>query len=160
MFCVTHSVDSLVSTTTMYSKTARNFNPAMCRAAKVSIAEVEEIVDVGDLDPDEIHVPGIYVQRIIQGDSYEKRIEVFPTPSLLVSTATQWARSRSKGRLQRRTTRQEEFDISSPAAKVRHTIASRAALEFKDGMYGASFCKFLFLSSFPCFVVVWGRGRQ
>lgn len=49
----------------------------MCKAAKVSIAEVEEIVPAGCLDPDHVHVPGIYVDRIIQGQCYEKRIEVF-----------------------------------------------------------------------------------
>lgn len=59
----------------VYRKTARNFNPNMATAAKVTIAEVEEIVPAGALDPDEVHTPGIYVDRIIQGPSYEKRIE-------------------------------------------------------------------------------------
>ena len=59
----------------VYRKTARNFNPEMAMAARVTIAEVEQLVDVGDLEPDRIHTPGIYVQRIIQGPSYEKRIE-------------------------------------------------------------------------------------
>lgn len=59
----------------IYRRTARNFNPMMATAAKVTIAEVEEIVDVGSLDPDTIHTPGIYVHRLIQGDKYEKRIE-------------------------------------------------------------------------------------
>ncbi|MBI1393627.1 MAG: 3-oxoacid CoA-transferase subunit A [Alphaproteobacteria bacterium] len=58
----------------IYRKTARNFNPMMATAATVTIAEVEEIVAVGDLDPDQIHTPGIFVQRIIQG-THEKRIE-------------------------------------------------------------------------------------
>ena len=48
----------------------------MCKAAKISIAEVEEIVPLGSLDPDQIHLPGIYVDRIIKGPSYEKKIEV------------------------------------------------------------------------------------
>jgi acyl CoA:acetate/3-ketoacid CoA transferase len=48
----------------------------MCKAAKVSIAEVEEIVPVGSISPDEVHVPGIFVHRIVKGDTYEKRIEV------------------------------------------------------------------------------------
>jgi 3-oxoacid CoA-transferase/3-oxoacid CoA-transferase subunit A len=52
-----------------------NFNPMMATAAKVTIAEVEELVDVGTLDPDHIHTPGIYVHRIFQGTAYEKRIE-------------------------------------------------------------------------------------
>ncbi len=58
----------------VYRKTARNFNPMMATAGKVTVAEVEEIVPLGSLDPDCIHTPGIYVQRLIQGD-HEKRIE-------------------------------------------------------------------------------------
>jgi 3-oxoacid CoA-transferase subunit A len=59
----------------MYRKTARNFNPMMATAAKVTIAEVEELVNTGALDPDAIMTPGIYVQRIFEGNGYEKRIE-------------------------------------------------------------------------------------
>jgi 3-oxoacid CoA-transferase subunit A len=59
----------------IYRKTGRNFNPMMATAAKVTIAEVEELVEAGDLDPDAIVTPGIYVQRIFEGHSYEKRIE-------------------------------------------------------------------------------------
>ncbi len=59
----------------VFAKTARNFNPMMAAAGKVCVAEVEEIVEVGQLDADSIHVPGIYVKRLIQGDKYEKRIE-------------------------------------------------------------------------------------
>lgn len=59
----------------IYRKTARNFNPMMATAGKITIAEVEELVEVGELDPDQIHTPGIFVQRIFQGESYEKRIE-------------------------------------------------------------------------------------
>jgi len=59
----------------VYRKTARNFNPMMATAARVTIAEVEELLDPGALDPDSIHTPGIYVQRIIKGASYEKPIE-------------------------------------------------------------------------------------
>jgi 3-oxoacid CoA-transferase subunit A len=59
----------------VYRKTARNFNPMMATAAKVTIAEVEEIVPVGSLDPDDVHTPGIYVQRVVLGQTYEKRIE-------------------------------------------------------------------------------------
>jgi 3-oxoacid CoA-transferase subunit A len=59
----------------IYRKTARNFNPMMATAAKVTIAEVEELVETGKLDPDAIITPGIYVQRIFEGHSYEKRIE-------------------------------------------------------------------------------------
>src|SRR5580700_7379658 len=59
----------------VYRKTARNFNPMMAAAAKVTIAEVEHLVDVGELEPDLIHTPSGYVNRIFQGDLYEKRIE-------------------------------------------------------------------------------------
>jgi 3-oxoacid CoA-transferase subunit A len=59
----------------IFKGTARNFNPMMATAGKITIAEVEELVPVGSLDPNEIHTPGIYVQRIFQGEKYEKRIE-------------------------------------------------------------------------------------
>jgi 3-oxoacid CoA-transferase subunit A len=59
----------------VYRMTARNFNPMMATAGKVTVAEVEEIVPVGVLDPDAIHTPGIFVQRIVKGAAYEKRIE-------------------------------------------------------------------------------------
>lgn len=59
----------------IYRKTARNFNPIMATAGKITIAEVEELVEVGDLDPDMIHTPGIYVKRIFQGKNYKKPIE-------------------------------------------------------------------------------------
>ncbi|XP_012286017.1 succinyl-CoA:3-ketoacid coenzyme A transferase 1, mitochondrial [Orussus abietinus] len=95
----------------IFRKSSRNFNPVMCKAAKVAIAEVEEIVEIGQLDPDHVHLPGIYVDRIIQGPSYEKRIE-------------------------RRTTKQTvKPKKKTPASKARERIIRRAALEFKDGMY-------------------------
>ena len=59
----------------VYRKTARNFNPMIATCGKMCVAEVEELVEVGELDPDQIHTPGIYVDRIIQGKNYEKRIE-------------------------------------------------------------------------------------
>jgi 3-oxoacid CoA-transferase/3-oxoacid CoA-transferase subunit A len=59
----------------VYRHTAMNFNPMMAQAGKITIAEVEEIVDVGKLDPNTIHTPSIYVQRIFKGEKYEKRIE-------------------------------------------------------------------------------------
>jgi len=59
----------------IFKGTARNFNPMMATAGKITIAEVEELVPIGSLDPNEIHTPGIYVQRIFQGEKYEKRIE-------------------------------------------------------------------------------------
>ena len=59
----------------IYKGTARNFNPMMAAAGKITIAEVEELVEVGELDPNYIHTPGIYVQRIFEGKDYQKRIE-------------------------------------------------------------------------------------
>jgi len=59
----------------IYRKTARNFNPNMATAGRITVAEVEELVDVGELDPDAIHTPGIYVQRIIKGGPYQGKIE-------------------------------------------------------------------------------------
>lgn len=63
----------------VYRKTARNFNPMMATAGKITIAEVEELVPNGSLDPDQIHTPGIFVTRIFQGDDYERRIENLTT---------------------------------------------------------------------------------
>ena len=59
----------------IYKETARNFNPLMAMAGKITIAEVEELVPAGELDPNNIHTPGIYVHRIFKGENYEKRIE-------------------------------------------------------------------------------------
>lgn len=59
----------------IFKGTARNFNPNMCGAAKITVAEVEELVPAGELDPNQIHIPGIFVQRIFEGEKYEKRIE-------------------------------------------------------------------------------------
>lgn len=59
----------------IFKGTARNFNPNMCGAAKITVAEVEELVPAGSLDPNNIHIPGIFVQRIFEGVNYEKRIE-------------------------------------------------------------------------------------
>lgn len=63
----------------IYRKTARNFNPDMATAGKITVAEVEELVEVGELDPDQIHTPGIFVQRIVQSKDLEKRIEKVTT---------------------------------------------------------------------------------
>ena len=59
----------------VYRQTARNFNPLAAMAGRITIAEVEELVDVGELDPDHVHTPAIFVQRILEGSGYEKRIE-------------------------------------------------------------------------------------
>jgi len=90
-------------------KTARNFNPMIATCAKVCVAEVEELVEVGELDPDAIHVPGIYVNRIVQGEKYEKRIEF-------------------------RTVRgHARCDLGE--SHVRMAMARRAAQELRDGYY-------------------------
>lgn len=59
----------------VFRKTARNFNPMIATAGKITVVEVEELVNVGELDPDQIHTPGVFVQRIFKGTNYEKRIE-------------------------------------------------------------------------------------
>ncbi|MEJ7674041.1 MAG: 3-oxoacid CoA-transferase subunit A [Chitinophagaceae bacterium] len=59
----------------IYKATARNFNPMMAMAGKITIAEVEELVEEGELDPNNIHTPGIYIHRIFKGENYQKRIE-------------------------------------------------------------------------------------
>ena len=70
----------------IYRKTARNFNPMMATAAKITVAEVEELVQPGELDADAIHTPGIYVQRIFQAGPYEKRIEKLTTLDMFPQT--------------------------------------------------------------------------
>lgn len=98
----------------VFSKAARNFNPTMCRASKCTIVEVEEIVPVGCIDPEQVHIPNIYVHRLVKGNNYEKRIE-----RLKVSSA---AKSSS-------------IVGSTPAAKMRERIVRRAAIEFQDGSF-------------------------
>jgi 3-oxoacid CoA-transferase len=90
----------------VYRKTARNFAPMMAMAARVTIAEVEEVVPAGSLDPDAVVTPGIFVQRVVKGAHYEKRIE-------------------------KRTVRGGATEIDP----VRERIVRRAALEMKDGFY-------------------------
>src|SRR5690349_2376254 len=91
----------------VYRKTSRNFNPMIATCGKVTVAEVEQLVKIGELDPDQIHTPGIYVDRIIQGDHYEKRIE-FRT---VAGTA------------------------SKKDSPIRELMARRAARELRDGYY-------------------------
>ncbi|NWH35800.1 SCOT1 transferase, partial [Chloropsis hardwickii] len=97
----------------IFRKTARNFNQPMCKAAKTTVVEVEEIVDIGAFAPEDIHVPKIYVDRLLQGEKFEKRIERLSIRKPEDSTAKQ-----KKG------------------DNVRERIIKRAALEFEDGMYG------------------------
>jgi 3-oxoacid CoA-transferase len=91
----------------VFRKTARNFNPMIATCGKVTVAEVEQLVPVGELEPDQIHVPGIYVDRIIQGEKYEKRIEF-------------------------RTVAGANTGKESP---LRAAMAQRAARELRDGFY-------------------------
>ncbi|MCZ2472764.1 3-oxoacid CoA-transferase subunit B [Aquirufa ecclesiirivi] len=93
----------------IFHGTARNFNPMMAQAGKITIVEVDELVPIGELEPDEIHVPGIYVQRIFQGKDYQKRIE-------------------------HRTTTDDLLHLSVLDSK-KEIIAKRLALEIKDGDY-------------------------
>ncbi|MSQ70983.1 MAG: 3-oxoacid CoA-transferase subunit B [Betaproteobacteria bacterium] len=92
----------------VYRKTARNFNPMIATCGRITVAEVEELVEVGELDPEQVHTPGVYVDRIVQGEKYEKRIE-FRT----VSGAT----------------------ASKKESPVRAMMAQRAAQELRDGFY-------------------------
>ncbi len=91
----------------VYRETARNFNPMIATCGNVTVAEVEELVEVGELDPDLIHTPGIYVDRIIEGPGYEKRIEFRTTSGAAVKS-------------------------DSP---IRELMAKRAARELRDGYY-------------------------
>jgi 3-oxoacid CoA-transferase len=91
----------------VYRKTARNFNPMIATCGRACVAEVEELLEVGELDPDQIHTPGIYVDRIIKGPRYEKRIEF--------RTVTGAA--------------------SKKDSPVRELMARRAAKELRDGFY-------------------------
>ena len=97
--------------------TARNFNPDMARAARVCIAEVEEIVPAGSLRPEDVHLPGIYVHRLVRGAAYEKRIEKLTVEMPVAGSAAAAAAPADEG------------------ARMRERIARRAAREFKDGMY-------------------------
>jgi 3-oxoacid CoA-transferase len=85
----------------VYRKTSRNFNPMIATCGKVTVAEVEELVEVGALDPDHIHTPGIYIDRIVQGAKYEKRIEfrtcrARPPRRRTRRLATSWRSSRRR----------------------------------------------------------------
>ena len=92
----------------VYRKTSRNFNPMIATCGTVCVAEVEELVEVGELDPDGIHTPGIYVDRIMQGASYEKRIEFRTVQGAVVAKS---------------------------GGGVRDLLARRAALELREGYY-------------------------
>ncbi|MFN2475148.1 MAG: 3-oxoacid CoA-transferase subunit B [Chthoniobacterales bacterium] len=92
----------------VYRKTSRNFNPMIATCGKVCVAEVEQLVEVGELDPDQIHTPGIYVDRIMQGASYEKRIEFRTVQGAVVAKS---------------------------GGGARDLLAKRAAQELREGYY-------------------------
>ncbi|BFY99807.1 hypothetical protein BsWGS_02846 [Bradybaena similaris] len=96
----------------IFRKTARNFNPPICKAGQITIAEVEEIVETGSIPQEDVHVPHIYVQRVVKGSNYQKRIERLTL-----------------------TKPQTKDSAPSPAQLMRERIVKRAALEFHDGMY-------------------------
>jgi 3-oxoacid CoA-transferase len=102
----------------VFRHTTGNFNFPMAKASKNTIVEVEEIVEAGEIKPHEIHIPSVYVKRLILGKSYEKKIE------RLTLSDSQSSQNKEK----------------SKSDKVREVIARRAALELKDGMYS----KYLF----------------
>lgn len=103
----------------VFKGTARNFNPDMAKAARTTIVEVEEIVPVGSIKPEDVHLPGVYVKRILQGSAYEKRIE-------------RLTEDRGDGTLGVAGGKPGKADTD---AAMRERIVRRAAKEFKDGMY-------------------------
>ena len=72
----------------IFRKTAMNFNPPMCKAAKHCIAEVEEIVEIGEIPPDQVHIPSIYVHKVFKAEKLEKRIEVCTTSKSILKGLT------------------------------------------------------------------------
>eukprot|EP00096_Caligus_rogercresseyi_P009454 TRINITY_DN3219_c0_g2_i1.p1 TRINITY_DN3219_c0_g2~~TRINITY_DN3219_c0_g2_i1.p1 ORF type:complete len:514 (-),score=116.42 TRINITY_DN3219_c0_g2_i1:490-2031(-) len=98
----------------VFRKTANNFNSPMCKAGKICIAEVEEIVEIGEIPPEHVHIPSIFVQRVVLGKNYQKRIEQL--------TVTKPKTDAGGAKV-------------SEASLRRERIVRRAALEFKDGMY-------------------------
>ena len=99
----------------VFRGTARNFNPMMAAAGRVCIAEVEELVPAGELDPNEIHVPGIYVQRIFEGKNYEKRIEQRTTTGVKKQ--------------------ENAVSLAGNSGLDKNQIAKRIAKELRDGYY-------------------------
>ena len=95
----------------IFNKTGRNFNQDVATAARICIAEVEEIVEAGQINPDEVHLPGVYVDRVFKGTSWVKPVE-----------KPRWATSAPAKK-------------DSPSEKIKHKIAKRASKEVSDGMY-------------------------
>jgi 3-oxoacid CoA-transferase len=105
----------------VFRGTTGNFNLPMAKAAKITIAEVEELVPDGELDPQEIHLPGIYVQRVVHSKSFQKRIERL--------TITD-----ENGKLISKDNTIKNKSKKSKNEEKRQTIVKRAAMEFRDGM--------------------------
>lgn len=105
----------------VFNKSARNFNPTMCRAAKCTIVEVEEIVPIGTIDPAQVHIPSIYVHRIVRAKNNEKRI--------------QRLRMKNSDEMMTMSTAAATGCASSMAEKMRERIVRRAVLEFQDGSH-------------------------
>uniref|UniRef100_A0A668UDL2 Succinyl-CoA:3-ketoacid-coenzyme A transferase n=1 Tax=Oreochromis aureus TaxID=47969 RepID=A0A668UDL2_OREAU len=124
----------------VFRKTARNFNQPMCKAAKTTIVEVEEVVEVGTFAAEDIHIPSIYVHRVVQGASYEKRIEV---QNDTLKTFSHFYHCSEIYFVvifmcPKRTVRKSQEEKPKPKKEsdiVRERIIRRAALEFEDGMY-------------------------
>jgi 3-oxoacid CoA-transferase len=110
----------------VFHATAQNFNPDCAKAAKICIAEVEELVEPGEIAPDEIHLPGIYVDRIIKGGKYEKRIE-----KLTLRTSNTSNKDNNNSSLSSEKTTPDAITTTS----TRDRIAKRVVKEFRDGMY-------------------------
>lgn len=103
----------------VFRETARNFNPVMAKAAARTIVEVEELVPTGSIDPDEVHLPGIYVDQIIHGGRYEKMVTHLTVDRMGPSAQ-----------------RTADGANASETHAVREKVARRAAREFTEGMYG------------------------
>jgi 3-oxoacid CoA-transferase len=106
----------------IFRGTARNFNPDMAKAGRVTIVEVEEVVEPGALDPDAVHLPGIYVHRVVKGSAYQKRIERLTESRGGGAPLSQGGKGAGKPE-------------AAAEAAMRERIVRRAAKEFRDGMY-------------------------
>ena len=114
----------------MFRRTARNFNPAVAMAGKITIVEVEEIVETGAIDPDAVHLPGIYVHRIVLNAHPEKRIEK-RTVSASRSARRRRPRKRPQAHRPSAAPRRQEPEM----AWTHDQMAARAAQELQDGFY-------------------------
>jgi 3-oxoacid CoA-transferase len=112
----------------VFKGTARNFNPECAKAAKIAIVEVEDIVENGVLKPDEIHLPGVYIQRVVKGEKFEKRITKLRTIEHQLEVHSHHGHPSSSAAA-------ASAKIEEGDEETRDRIAARAAKEFHDGMY-------------------------